>query len=570
MHAALRNRLVTGLILIFLAAHLGCGGGGSSTLTDSGNVPPPGGGVPVATAPANDTFNWTGNTRLTVIAARGLLANDPAGTVIASADTVTSKGGTVNVNLATGAFTYAPPLGLQNIADTFTYTVAGFAPLTVTINLAERVWYVRNDDTGTNQGNDRAPFLTLAQAQNASDDNDTIFVFAGDLTAAGQNTGITLKPGQRLIGEGVGLKFNGVPIVDPVPEAVISNAGLPLPAGNIPVITLATGNEVAGFAIEAAFNEGILAPGGTGHNLHNNIVTFDPANGREGVRLLNVTGNNAVTTNTITGSPRSGIKFVNNEDQAGNIIAATPITATVAMGTNTITGSAQDGIRVTLDGAGTDVKVSVLTNTISNSGTAGANQGIDIGSLGAARITAVVSRNTVSGSTAQAADLTANGPSSLAAFVANNVLSGSAAGVTDFRNAIAAGGTATSCLELVGNVNAAVPPNSTFRVENNPGIAGAFQLFESANDSPAVRVGPIADVARGACGIVLPGAALFEANCGICHIGNGLGHGTAGPNITNRPAALITLQLSINPSMNNIRLTPEEVQAIAAALVAIP
>ncbi|MBI5741859.1 MAG: hypothetical protein HZA16_14240, partial [Nitrospirae bacterium] len=173
----------------------------------------------------SDAFNWTGNTRMTVAAANGVLANDPANTVISAADTATTLGGVVNVNTATGAFTYDPPLGAQNQADTFTYT-AGGAPVTVTINLAERIWYVRNNDAGANQGNDQAPFLTLAQAGAASDVNDTIFVFAGNGTATGQNNGITLLSGQKLIGEGIGLSVNANQIVNAGANASISNAGL--------------------------------------------------------------------------------------------------------------------------------------------------------------------------------------------------------------------------------------------------------------------------------------------------------------------------------------------------------
>jgi len=571
------------ILLVSLAALFSCGGGGGDPVPvaaggdpivpPAGNPPagnPPAGNPPPANlVPANDTFNWTGNTRLTVLAAAGLLANDQAGAVIASADTATSQGGAVNVNLATGAFTYDPPPGLQNVADTFTYRLTGNLQATVTVNLTERIWYVRNNDTGTNRGNDQAPFITLAQAQNASDANDTIFVFAGDLAATGQNAGITLKPGQRLLGEGVGLLVNGVPLVDPVPNAVISNAGLaPGAAGNIPVVMLATGNEVAGFSIQAAFNEAILAPGGTGHNLHDNTITFNPANGREGIRLLAVTGNNFVIANTITGAPRSGIKLVNNEDQAGNPVAAVPVAATVTMSRNSISSSAQDGIRVSLDGAGTDVTLQIMTNTLTTSGTAGGNGGIDIGSLGAAKVTAVISRNTVTASTAQAIDLTAAGASILAALVANNALSGSG-GATDFRNAIAAGGTATSCLELTSNVNATV--NSTFRVDNNPGLAGAFRLFELGNDTLALRLaGPITNIVQGGCTIALNGAALFEANCSRCHKGNGLGQGNVGPDLTSATALMITFQLTNNPTMNDIKLTPAEIQAIAAALLPTP
>jgi len=553
------------ILLICLIALCGCSRSPAGEQPAVAGGPP--GGQPAPLVPVNDTFNWTGNTRLTVVAASGLLANDPAGTVISAADAATSQGGTVSVNLATGAFTYDPPLGMQNTSDTFTYRVAGALQATVTVTLVERIWYVRNNATGTNQGHDRAPFLTLAQAEAASDAGDTIFVFAGDLTAQGQDRGITLKPGQRLLGEGVGLLVNGVPLVDPVPNAVLSNAGLTLPAGNTPVVRLATGNEVAGFSLQAAFNEAILAPGGTGHNIHDNAITFDAANGREGIRLLAVTGNNFVTDNIITGSPRNGIKLVNNEDLDGNIVAATPVAATVTMSRNTLRDSAQDGIRVILDGAGTNVQLHILTNTIANSGTAGGNGGIDIAGLGTASLTTAITRNAVTGSAAQAIDLAASGVSQLTAVAANNTLSASGA-ATDFRAAIAGGSTATLQLEMVTNVNATA--NSTIQVENNAGISGTFRFFEAGNDTLALRVGPITNAVQGSLGIVFNGAALFEANCSQCHLGNGLGQGRVGPNITNATVEAINFQLLFNPTMSFIKLTQGEVQAIAAALATVP
>lgn len=511
--------------------------------------------------PQADAFNWTGNTRLTVVSLVGLLANDPPGNVIAAADTASSLGGVVSVNLTTGAFSYDPPLGVQNAVDTFTYQVQNSLPTTVSITLAERIWYVRNNDTGADQGNDRAPFRTLAQAEVASDADDTIFVFQGDGTTAGQDRGISLKSGQRLLGKGAGLRVNGVPLVDPFPNPVISNAGLAPAASDTPVVLLSSGNEVAGFTIQAAFNEGILGLGGSGHHLHDNRFTFDAANGREGIRLLNPSGSHQIMANTIEASPRSAIKLANNENLAGTTVAATPVSATLVLGRNIITSPAQDGVSASFDGAGTAVAMQLLTNSIT--GTAGANQGIDLNSLGSATLTGVLSRNSISGSSDQAIALTADGSSGLASFVANNALASSGA-PSDFQATVVGGSTAGACLELLNNVNATT--NSSFQVANNGGVGSLFEFFERDNDNPAVPAGAISLVAEGACSVPLPGAALFLSNCAICHTGNGLGSGNVGPSLTNKTAALITNQLTVNPTMSNIRLTPQEIATIAAAL----
>ena len=573
MHAALRSRILTGISLCALILLNACGGGGGGG----------GGGAPVTpvtpVTPQADVFNWTGNTRLTVAASptTGLLANDPPGTVITAADTLSTQGGAVNVVLASGAFTYDPPVGLQNVADTFTYTTSGALPTTVTVNLAERIWYIDNSLQINGDGTFGNPFnnLAAAEAPIISDDNDTIFVFTGVPAAPtddGQDLGITLVTGQKLLGQGLVLRVNGVQVAPLRPNPpVISNAGLAA-GGDIPVVLLATGNEVAGFTIQADFNEGILALGGAGHNLHDNDFIFDAANGREGIRLLNVTGENFVTVNTIPGSPRDGIKLANNEDQAGTAVAATPIVASVTMSRNTITGSAQDGIAVILAGTNTAVNLNILTNTITNSG---ASEGIDIDSLDAASVIAVVSRNTISGSAQEAVNQTAASTSGMNAFVANNDLSASGV-AADFSAAIV--NPAAFCLELINNFNAV---GDTAFLINNGGVDGAFRFFEVDNDIAAGTVGLITPVAQGTCSIPLDGAALFVANCAKCHTGNGLGLTTVkqliGPDITNATPEAINLQLGINGSMildfsptGRLRLTQQEITAIAAALVLAP
>lgn len=592
MRQRLRGWIPLGLVLASLGLLPACGGGGSVAVVpptaldsdgdgladsadncptvanaDQADVDGDGLGDLCDPAPQADAFNWTGNTRLTVSAAAGLLANDPPGSTILVADTASSLGGVVNVNLASGAFSYDPPLGAQNTVDSFSYQVSSALPTTVSITLNERIWYVRNNDTVADLGSDRAPFRTLAQAAAVADVNDTLFVFSGDLTASGQDRGIQLQSGQRLLGKGVGLRVNGVPLVDPFPNAVLSNTGLAAAAGDTPVVLLSSGNEVAGFTIQAAFNEGILALGGSGHNLHDNRFTFDAANGREGIRLLNPSGSHQIMANSIESPPRNAIKLANNEDQAGNPLAATPVSATLTLGRNTITGPAQDGISASFDGAGTAVALHLLTNSITAAGTAGANQGIDLNSLGGASLTGVLSRNSIGSSSDQAIALSADGSSVLASFVANNALSGSGA-ANDFQAVVAGGSSAGTCLELLNNLNATV--SSSFQVANNGGAGSLFEFVERDNDTPATRLGGITPVLEGDCGIPLNGAGLFLSNCAICHTGNGLGSGNVGPNLTNKTAALITNQLTVNPTMSNIRLTPQEIAAIAGALLQSP
>src|SRR5688572_28330133 len=131
--------------------------------------------------------------------------------------TATESGGSVTVQ-ADGTFSYTPTVGFSG-ADHFDYVLTDDGPdnilgnaddLTgagrVTINVnTQRVWYVKNNATAGGTGRSTDPFDTLVEAQTASSANDTIYIFQGDGTTTGQNAGIVLKDGQRLIGEGVDL-----------------------------------------------------------------------------------------------------------------------------------------------------------------------------------------------------------------------------------------------------------------------------------------------------------------------------------------------------------------------------
>ncbi len=59
------------------------------------------------------------------------------------------------------------------------------------------------DNTSNSAGTFKSPFPTLAQAESASASNDVIYVFPGDGTTTGMDSGITLKSNQQFLGSGV-------------------------------------------------------------------------------------------------------------------------------------------------------------------------------------------------------------------------------------------------------------------------------------------------------------------------------------------------------------------------------
>ena len=105
----------------------------------------------------------------------------------------------------------AAAISCTDTSDFFDYTVSDQNPGTagtdtgrVTISIAGCVWYVSNNATG-NSGTSSAPFDTLGQAETASGANHTVFVFDGNNTSTGYDTGYAMNAGERLIGEHEGL-----------------------------------------------------------------------------------------------------------------------------------------------------------------------------------------------------------------------------------------------------------------------------------------------------------------------------------------------------------------------------
>src|SRR5262245_60825854 len=160
----------------------------------------------------DDTFSAVGNTQLVVggsapatpavVVAGSILANDvefqndlgvlDTFTLTTTGTIATSGGGSATI-AANGTFTYTPAAGFTG-ADTFTYTIRddGIDSIagngddltgtgTVTINVANKVWYV--DNSGANgDGRSNTPFNSLAAVSGATGPDaagDIIFVRTG-------------------------------------------------------------------------------------------------------------------------------------------------------------------------------------------------------------------------------------------------------------------------------------------------------------------------------------------------------------------------------------------------------
>jgi hypothetical protein len=198
----------------------GTSGTGTSGTGTSGTGSTTGGGsAPIAVA---DSYATRGNIPLEVASA-GVLANDTLnGATISDFDATSDEGGAVSLD-ADGNFTYSPAAGFTG-PDTFTYTLsndAGTSTATVTVAVGDRIWFVDDSAAVGGTGLSDSPFRKLSEAATAADENDIIYVFAGNY-----NESITLQTGQMLVGAGTAFDTDSLPVL----------ARVNLPAGTEPTI----------------------------------------------------------------------------------------------------------------------------------------------------------------------------------------------------------------------------------------------------------------------------------------------------------------------------------------------
>ena len=371
----------------------------------------------------DDRYTTIGNTLLAVgvtppapvyTATGTVLDNDSDpegnGLTIDSYDTSSVQGGTVSMTLATGAFTYLPPVGFEG-DDTFTYTMTDSvltdtATVTVSVGTA-MVWYIQNNDTsGGDDGRSTTPFNTLAQFMaiqgSSAEANDFIYIHRGNGSPTGLTTGITLLDSQKLIGQGVDLILGMQVIVPATSNPVMTNNG-----GN--AITLASGNTVRGLTINSPAGAGITGGSVGGLTISETTVTnaagpsVNLASGTltatldtlssnssvgQGINLDNVNGSFTVSGNTaVSNSTSDGIRVLNS---AG---------LTADFGNTTITNSGSDGIDLS-NSAGANFtfdSLSITTNGLGGRGLVANNAGT---------LTIVGATNTISVSNGTAVNLT--------------------------------------------------------------------------------------------------------------------------------------------------------------------
>jgi len=342
----------------------------------------------------NDAFTAVGNTALRVGGAANigsgpssqvvgnLLANDVGSTTVGvgiiTGDDVTgftitavtngdSAHGTYNI-FADGSFNYIGDAGYTG-TDSFTYTItdAGIdgvantmddtsSTATVTITIANQVWYVDNSAAAGGDGTSWHPFDSLSDVTGASGPDvagSIIYVGTGSGSYDG---GITLLNNQELHGAGTALTVGGFNLAGAGTDPTIVNTGA---TNGTHGVVLASGNTLTGFTV-----------GNTGG--------FDIAN----------TATATVGTLTISNVDLTGTGGLFRADSGGTLsVTFDNAGTTSATGNGIHLGGATSGTFTTTSGAisgvaGTDVLINGGTATISIGSSITSNTGgsIDIGS----------------------------------------------------------------------------------------------------------------------------------------------------------------------------------------------
>nr|HVY69154.1 Ig-like domain-containing protein [Verrucomicrobiae bacterium] len=250
----------------------------------------------------NDTYSAIGNVQITIPAGSGLLANDNdpddavngAGTLtVSAAPSTTTQGGNLGVN-ADGSFTYNPAPGFTG-ADSFTYTLldseGSTDTATVTINVANTIWFIDNSVGSSGDGRLGTPFKTIANYSASSpskDAGDIIYFYTGSGSYSGT---LTLVGGQKVIGQGVALAA-AAGLTPPTGSASLPGSGTkPTLANAGTILTLATSgsaNEVRGLSLRPSSGFGILGSSSVGATV--DTVDISPTSNGGGVSLTSLSG----------------------------------------------------------------------------------------------------------------------------------------------------------------------------------------------------------------------------------------------------------------------------------------
>lgn len=245
-------------------------------------------------------------------------------------------------------------------------------------------FFVFVDNTSSSNGTYESPYHSLAQAQDNSSPNNIIYVFPGDGTTRGMDSGISLKANQKFWGSGVSHIIQTAQGTISIPaqsssSPTITNTNINT-EGN--AITLATNNAISGFTITSALNDAIF--GTDPQSLEVSSCTFTNTNtyaieasfpGNAAIALTNNQFVNNVNGVFLTLNGTSSLLCSNNTFEGQTSISSVPLEIaansnllTTQIENNVFNGNTTGGIRFDLTNVA-NANISVFNNTITNNGT---------------------------------------------------------------------------------------------------------------------------------------------------------------------------------------------------------
>lgn len=166
---------------------------------------------------------------------------------------------------------------------------------------------------GSSDGSIENPFRTLAQAQANSSPGQVIYVFSGDGTTTGMNSGITLQNNQFFIGSVANFDVRTKFGVRTIPAQTKTSPHIANPGST--VVTLANNNTIKGFQFDSG-NTGI-----NGISINNATISqnfFSPLITTEGVSFNECAGQLTLSQNNFQ-TLATGI-FVSSATSSNNLV----------------------------------------------------------------------------------------------------------------------------------------------------------------------------------------------------------------------------------------------------------
>ncbi|MDR3623627.1 MAG: right-handed parallel beta-helix repeat-containing protein [Chlamydiales bacterium] len=244
--------------------------------------------------------------------------------------------------------------------------------------------FVFVDNTSSSKGTYESPYPTLVEAQNNSSPYDVIYVFPGDGTTTGMNSGISLQAYQKFWGSGISHPL----------QTTVGTITIPAYSSSSPIITntnvdtdgnavdLATNNVVSGFTITSALNDAIYGTDLQSLEVSSctieNTNTFPIEASFSGDASISITDNQFLdNTNGIllTLNGTSSVVCSNNTFKSQTSVSSVPLEISVDSNSfsayienNIFNENTTGSIRFNIDNV-VNADINLLNNTITNNGT---------------------------------------------------------------------------------------------------------------------------------------------------------------------------------------------------------